>query len=532
MPPYPYTVPTHKGGTITYALYFYPLDGANPWSTQYSEDFELTAALWDYPLGQGPDGKYLPDLLTEVPTQANGDVSKDGLTVTLRLRRGMRWSDGQPLTSMDFVYWLNMYRALFPDSTYINQFASYTAVDDHTLRLAYKQFYASFFDSLPYAAPQHAWGNYAPKDLLTKPDVNLSISVTNGPFMVSDYSAPTSTTQIFTLVPNPYYASTSFHASVLDKLILKVYDNFDSLLQDYRAGKINQVDDLRLEDLSKLKGMPGLRISPTMSYEHLDFNLDHNKYLDVNVRKAIEEAIGRCDLIKQVFSQQNCTNLTVDTILPKPSPDFDPTISTYKFNLNQAIADMKRSQWDCSGGTCMNNDQSFPTLQLATLNDSVSDQIAKLIQNDLKALGIQVDVQEYDAATYYGDFTQGGILTTGKFDLSLIVDLFSFDSDHNLYPIFDSQQIPTAQNPNGSNFGRVKDQNVDASLNEAKTELDPTTRHLDYQDVQRLIVQQVYLIPLFLLPNITLTSPNIGNYLPFPVFDANEWNVGDWFLKR
>jgi peptide/nickel transport system substrate-binding protein len=248
------------------------------------------------------------------------------------------------------------------------------------------------------------------------------------------------------------------------------------------------------------------------------------------VRKAIEQAIDRCQIIQTVL-QQSCNSLRVDTILPKPSPDFDPTNQAYAFNMAQARADLQNAGWDCSTGTCLQNGQPFPTLHLVTYSDALYGAIELLIQHDLAALGIQVSL-DISHPNLFGDFTSGGALATGSFDLALIGYDFTIDSDENLYASFHSSQIPSAQNPTGQNFERVNDAGVDELLDEGRTTLDSAQRSQRYKDVQRILIQNVYVVPLFLEPNITLTSALIGNYLTNPTFLGNEWNIGDWYLTR
>ena len=101
---YHYTTPTQKGGTLIYSDWEFP-DSTNPWFNTSVVGVELGQALYGSPFTVTPDGRYLPDELAEMPTQQNGDISKDGLTVTLKLNKQMAWSDGQPITSSDFKYW-------------------------------------------------------------------------------------------------------------------------------------------------------------------------------------------------------------------------------------------------------------------------------------------------------------------------------------------------------------------------------------------------------------------------------------------
>jgi peptide/nickel transport system substrate-binding protein len=524
--PYPYHAPTHRGGTLVYSSP-YLIDSTNPWFAAYTDDYDLMDALWGAPLVIDPSGTYLPDQLAEIPTQANGDVSKDGLTVTLKLRQDLRWSDGQPLTADDFAYWLEVQRdprARSIPSNGIDQIASYRALDPYTLVLTYRHPFAPYLAYLPLAAPRHAWGNIPPGDLASRQDVNLAPIVTSGPFMLSDYSVGPR----FVLAPNPYYRSTTLHASVLDQLIFQAPNDMASAIAAFREGKINQLENLQPGDLPEVKGLPGLHISPSIGYVHLDFNLTNPALQEVNVRKAIEESIDRCQIIETAFGQP-CASLRVDTILPKPSPDFDPTNQTYGFDLAQARRDMQIAGWDCSSGTCTQQGRVFPTLNLATYSGDPYDGIAQLIQRDLSALGLSVSLNGFDSQTLFSDFTHGGVLATGAYDLAIYEYTFTIDSDVNLYPSFHSTQIPGAGNPTGQNYERVNDLGVDELLDEGRATLAIGARSQLYKDIQRILVQKVYVIPLYLEPNITLTSPVIGNYLVNPTLLGNEWNIGDWY---
>ncbi len=531
--PYPYTTPTHQGGTLTLAA-FGTLETTNPWFLHYTNETALADALWGGPLVISPDGKYYPDELTEVPTLASGGVSKDGLMITLNLRHDLRWSDGQPLTADDYVYWLEV--LLDPASgaastAGYDQIAAAQAVDPYTLVLHYKQAFAPYLSYLPLPAPRHAWGSIPHTKLTASQQVFLAPMVTSGPFVVENLDTrDPSNGPTFTLVPNQYYRSTTLHPSVLDRLIFQAYYDVNREIADYQQGKIDLVDGLLPDDLAAVRGLRGLAVTPQIGYTHLDFNLTRPALQPVMVRKAIEEAIDRCQMIRAVLESSSCETLRVDTILPKPSQDFDPTNTTYDYNRRAAIQDMQVAGWDCSSGVCLQDGRPFPVLRLATLNGPLNQMVAALIRQDLAALGIGVQVVMY-GPELLGDYTQGGILATGQFDLALVDYLFGLDADGSLYPNFHSSQIPSAANPSGRNYERVNDLGVDELLDEGRVTLEPAARSEHYKDVQRILVQKVYVVPLYLVPNITLVSPKMGNFLANPVNIGNEWNIGDWFLR-
>src|SRR5579859_1855298 len=145
---YKYTTPTSKGGTILMSDWEFPTS-TNPWFNTSVVGVEVADGLYGSPYAVTSDGKFLPDELTEIPTQANGDVSADGLTVTMKLNPNLKWSDGQALTSADFVYWWKtlLDPATAAASTYgfdasTGYIASMTAPDPQTVVIKYSQVFS------------------------------------------------------------------------------------------------------------------------------------------------------------------------------------------------------------------------------------------------------------------------------------------------------------------------------------------------------------------------------------------------------
>jgi peptide/nickel transport system substrate-binding protein len=531
-PGYSYTKPDHTGGTILMSDWEFP-DSTNPWFNTSVVGLEVGDGLWGSLFVVTSDGKFLPDELAEIPTTENGDVSADGLTITLKLNHNLKWSDNTPLTASDFIYWIKV--LLDPASGAASTagfdpdtLASYTAPDQYTVVLKYVKVFASFLFFLPGAAPEHAWGTIADKDLQNTPSVNLTPTVTSGPYMVSDYASG----QSFTLTPNKYYTSTSLHPTVLDKVIFKGYATKDALIAGYQAGETDHAEDFTLADLQKLNNLPGLQISPAIGYEHIDFNLT-NPVFTLNVRKAIEQAIDRCGMIQSLLHEA-CDTLIDDSVEPCPHPDCDPTIKELPFDVNAAKMDMQADGWTITNGVAMKNGQAFPTLNLVTTSgNQLRTDTNQLVQKDLAAIGITVnlDGQFYPAGTLFGDYGSGGILATGKYDLALFAYVEGLDSYGNLFGSFDSSQIPSDAMPAGGNWERVNDPMIDQLLATGNSTIDATARKKTYQQLLKYITDQVYTIPLYQRPNITLTDNKVGNYFPNPTSAGNQWNIGEWYVK-
>ncbi len=158
---------------------------------------ECAAELFLLPLWNiDDDGKYHPELVTEVPTLANGGVSADGLTITLKLRPEAVWSDGAPVTAGDVIFTYNMIMdsantvySQYPYDTYVE---SLTAVDEKTVEIKLSGVYAdwatSFFTGISRVLPKHILEPVYQKDgTLDNAAWNRLPDVVNGPYLVTEF---------------------------------------------------------------------------------------------------------------------------------------------------------------------------------------------------------------------------------------------------------------------------------------------------------------------------------------------------------
>ncbi|MBV9287401.1 MAG: peptide ABC transporter substrate-binding protein, partial [Hyphomicrobiales bacterium] len=154
-------------GVTQEAVNFNPLLYVNT-GVETSVEFIVFDALWKI----DPSGAFVPNLAAEIPTQANGGISKDGLTWTIKLRDNVSWHDGAPFTAADVVFTLDT--LLNPKVTVRSRNGHdhaehYEAVDDHTIRVKLKDSFAPYMVSWQKTSiiPKHVLGSVA--DINTAP---------------------------------------------------------------------------------------------------------------------------------------------------------------------------------------------------------------------------------------------------------------------------------------------------------------------------------------------------------------------------
>ena len=135
------------------ATFIFPqdFDNLNPLYTQ-SWFSTVTQQLWNcWPWVFDEGNNPIPVLLKEMPSAANGGISPDGKVITMYLRDDLVWSDGEPLTSEDFVFTYEMARSdqnLVATRYPYNQVASVQAPDDHTVVVSFQQPFAPWMATL------------------------------------------------------------------------------------------------------------------------------------------------------------------------------------------------------------------------------------------------------------------------------------------------------------------------------------------------------------------------------------------------
>jgi len=533
-----FTEPARRGGTIVVSAAEEP-DSANPLFADRAVDFVIVDAIWGGPVVSGADLRWYADELTEVPTLQNGDVSPDGLTVTLHLRHDLRWSDGQPLTSADYRYgWQVLVDPASGggDSEGYRQIVAVTTPDPYTVVLHYAQPFGPYLRYLPFPLPQHAWGGIADRDLAGVDHVRVDPDVTDGPYRIWSHTG-----QTYTLVANPYYHSTTFHGPFLDTLVIRGYDGVDGLIAAVRAGQTDIGLGYTIADLARLEDLPAgvhVRVSPALAVEHLGFNMSNRLFQGdsgYHVRKAIAEAVDRCTIVRAVSGGSDCQRYLANTIEPAPAFDTAAVVPP-PFDLNAARADMQAAGyiWHPDGSWVDRNGRPFPVLQFVTTADTASSVLAaQILQRQLKVLGIRVQLHFYRASELFGSYTDGGILARGRYDLAEFAYTGAPDPD-GWYAVFVSAQIPSAQSPSGGNDAYINDEEIDHDLDIGRDTQALIKRIQYYQDFQQRLIRQVYVIPLYMLPNIATVNGAVANYHANPAASrfnewGNAWNCADWW---
>ena len=531
---YTYTSPaSHQpAGTITFSDRQFP-DAVNPLFSSSPVDLEVSSALWSAPIFYDQQFHVHPDQLTEVPLPENGDVQDGGKTIIMHLRHDLRWSDGQPIHAGDFKYWWQLDQD--PDTGALitagyDQIASIDTPDAFTVVLHMKHPFGPYLLYLPYAAPQHAWGRLPAIDLQNNPGVYLTPTVTDGPYKFANIVDG----QSYSMLPNTYYTSTTFHGPFVAHLIYRSYSSLTAITAAIRAQQTDITQGYTEDELPQLSHLPpGVQLleTPDAAYEHLDFNNANPLFQNIDVRRAIAMSINRCAIITIVLHMPDCSRLATQ-VEPLPSLVYDTNISPIPYDPAAARKLLAQADWlPNARGTLTHHGQSFVIRLVTTSDNALRVATAQSIAHDLQAVGITVKLAFYPPNTLFGLYSRGGILATGAFDLALFSYANGPDPDDQ-YNAFHSTQIPTADHPALGNYARISDPIIDAALTQARATVVFAQRITYYHQFLERLATQLYIIPLYIDVNILTVNTHLQNVIPNPNAVANTWNISDWWVRQ
>lgn len=519
-------------GTVVFANTQFP-DSVNPLFASSTVDLEVRSALWAAPIGYDEHFHVYADQLTEVPLPENGDVQDEGKTIIMHLRHDLKWSDGQPLLASDFRYWwqLNQDPATGAIATAgYDQIASIDTPDHFTVVLHMKRPFGPYLSYLPYAAPQHAWQHVQDIDLQNVPGIYVAPDISDGPYKLAAYVAG----QSLSMVPNPYYTSTTFHGPFVAHLIYRAYDSIAALSTAALRQQVEVTEGYMEYDLPVLSSISGdvhLVEASTAAYTHLDFNNARPFFQDVRVRRAVEMAIDKCALLRVALHQSSCGR-SVSQVEPLPSLVYDASIQASAYNPSQAKALLAQAGWQFDAHGRLIRDGKTLTLRLVTTsNNPLRSAVARMVQQYLEVLGIEVTIASFPLGQFFAVYNRGGILATGAYDLALFTYANGPEPDDE-YATYASSQIPSAADPDLGNYARVNDPALDKALTSARYTVNFAERVKYYHQFLERLADQVYVIPLYADVNILTVNVHVQGIVPNPNTVENTWNISDWWLSQ
>jgi len=551
--------PGQSGGTIIMGEWQAAAQ-LNPYYTNAEADLEAIVPMMRSFATVSSDGKYIPDLATEIPTTTNGGITISGSTMTmvLHLKPGLMWSDGQPLTMNDFKYTWQW--ALDPNQSGCvycgtsNGFPMIDSIDVSsdglTATIHFKSLFGGWLGSLAtwWPLPQHYMSNIAVKDA-EKTSYPVSSAVVNapvsGPFKVSNIVSGPSGEIDYVPNTNWHGGVSTAHAPYLSSLKFQYFGDQNGEVTAFLNGSIDVAFDLLQDQYPAIKNVPAsvgtASLTPLWEYEHFDVNNDPNNtrgngLSDVNVRKAIAMAVDKQAIISADFPGTQLVAACSPTppgiwyTKAETCPSYDPTSAQQL--LTQEGWTVDSSGWVAKDGKEMN-------LELCTTSGN-STRLTELqkLEGDLQAIHVKSYIKTADAASVVFASWQATTPTTdcsiyrGTYDLADFAYVLTGTPYGDYFFTYNSSQWPSLGDHSGGNDTQFKSTQMDNALNSLATDVPLDSMLSDAQAVQDAYVAGIPEIPLYYRSEAVAVGVHLGNWPGYsPASVGPTWNVEDWFAK-
>lgn len=460
--------------------------------------------------------KYNANLDLEGELAKSWAISNDKKTITFKLKSNLKWADGRPLTSEDVLFTWQLVTDENTRSPYASDYQlvkKAEAPDSLTFKVTYEQAYAPALDS---------WSglHILPKHLLKGQDIHQTVfarkPVGSNYYQLDQWNHG----ENIKLSRNP---NSALGPAKIEQLITRIIPDNSAQFLELMA---DNIDSMGLDPIKYSRIIPArpelnknLNLYKELgnSYTYLGFNLKHKPFDDIRVRKAINYAIDKQEIIDGVY-----LGLGINIASPyKPGTRWsNPNLKPYTYDPSKARALLKEVGFeDSDGDGILERDGKPFAFEIITNQNKEREKSAVIIQRRLKEIGIDVKIRAIEWASFISRF-----INTGDFDVVILGWGLGLDPDQ--YSMWHSSQ----QAPGQFNFVGYNNPKVDQLLEQGRTEFNPDKRMKIYHEFAETLLEDtpiVYLSAGYGLTAIHKRVQGIANPTP-PAgvgYDSQKWYI-------
>lgn len=505
----------------------------DPHRSSFAQDISVERMLFRGLFQLDKDAKPAPAMAAELPSATNGGISADGKTYTIKLKPGLKFSDGSPLTAKDFEYSLlrevspnvagdyaflleniagaAKYMAAKPDAADIEQIKAGVGIkakDDSTIELKLENPEPTLLIKLSL------WAGFpVKKDVVDKEGDKAFTEggklIGNGPYMLKEWKPK----EQITLVPNPNWALTP--KPVLKEIRLRVIDDAERAYDAYRNNELDMLTQVPFSKLEQIKAGADKaqyvqQKLPSTRGMHMSQKVEVLK--NVKVRSALAKAIDREGLVKTVF--QGAHVPTTQWIPAGIGGIPQATYDEQKYDVAAAKQLLTEAGFT--------NGQGFPKLKLLLRDDKANRDLGEFLKTDYKKnLGIDIDLEIVDGKTRSSRFQKG---------------------DFELFWGGWIQDFPDPENwidglwntGGGNNHSDYSNPDLDALLKANKFEVNSEKRLAAYKQMNDIVNKTVAIANAYHESNNYMVKPKVGGTQPTNNDAAlpGDWFAESWYIKK
>ncbi len=480
-----------------------------PYLASDSASQEVAALLYTAPLEYDKDWNIVK-LAAE-----SWEVEEDGTFMRFKLREGLKWQDGAPLTADDVTF---TYKLMVNPSTPTAYAADFLNIAE------YKQTGPLSFEvryDAPYARSAITWMHpILPKHILEGQNIASTPFARNpvgaGPFKLKSWETGS---RVVLEANDLYFKGRPY----IDEVVYRIIPDLTTIFLEAKAGKIDFLGLTPQQYLRQTSGPDWDKnwkkykyLAP--GYTFLGFNLTSPLFADERVRQALSYAVNRESVIKGALM-----GMGEPTIGPyKPGTwVYNTAITPYAYDPERAKALLAEAGWTPGeDGVLVNPDgRRFSFTILVNQGNEERVKVATIIQREFQAVGVECSIRTVEWAAFLKEF-----VNKGNYDALILA--WNILDDPDIFDVWHSSAI----SENGLNFVHYANSEVDALLEKARITVDRAERKVLYDRFQEILHKEQPYLFLYVPYSLPMVQARFRGIEPAPA--GITYNFDRWWVPK
>ena len=506
------------------------------------------ARLFYEPLAEwDADANLVPILAAEIPTVQNGGLAKDGKSVVWKLKKDVKWHDGQPFTADDLIF--NWKYSIDPATAAISigsylEIQQIDKIDTHTIRIVFKKpkpFWADpFVSNFGMIIPKHLFEPYIGGKSRDAPN-NLK-PIGTGPYKFVDFRpgdvVKGEINQNYHMPNRPFFDTVEMKGGG---------DAVSAARAVLQTGEFDFAWNMQVEDeiLKRLEvgGKGRVSIAQTGNMEHLLLNLKdpwnevdgeraslkskHPILTDPAVRAAFNLLVDRQSVQDNIYGR---TGIATRNFLANP-PRFRDPDNKFEFNIDKANQILEAAGWKKGADGIRAKDGKQLKFVFQTSINAPRQKCQQVIKQACQKAGIELELKAIVASVFFSsDVNNPDTYTKFFCDLEMYnITMAQADPEFFMNQFLTEQASTKANKWQGRNLTRWSNEEYDKTFHAAESELDPVKRAAMFIKMNGLVVANVVAIPIVNRPNVQAINAKLK--APMTGFGNNTWLIQDWYKE-
>ena len=523
----------------------------NPYLSTGTKDVESASLVLEPLIRFNEKGEMVAYLAQDVPTVANGGFSADFKTITYKLRSGVKWSDGTPVTAQDVLFTYEYCTGIkgCAKSNIFTPVDKVVAVDANTVRISFKTakpypydvFGGASTPILQRAQFKDCLGDKAPS--CSKENFN---PVGTGPFMVKDFRP----NDVIQMVANPNFRDAAKPAFAT----LTVKGGGDAAAAGravMETGEFDYAWNLQLapDVLARMaKGGKGKTVAAFGTLvERIEMNLTdpsakhgdlrsttkhpHPYLTDIRVRKALSMAIDRNLLVEIGYGPAGRATCN---LVPAPIAFASSNTDCIKQDMAGAKALLDQAGWRVGPDGVRAKDGMKMEMLYQTSTNAVRQNFQALVKQWWTELGVKVELRNVSASVFFGG-DAGSPDTFQKFyaDVEMYANNFDGTDPEGYLAEHVCDKIPRPETQwQGTNMNRYCNPEYDKLVKELSATAGVEKRAVIAKRLNDMLTKDSYVVvPLVDRGRVSAHANSLGGVI-LNTWDSELWNAADWFRRK